>query len=55
MLVLAGHCSLILCCIVFFLSFKAGAGKEGELLCRAKVERMCCTLGPVKDVWDGSR
>lgn len=54
-LVLAGHFILTSCCFVFLSSSKAGTGKEGELLCRAKVEQMCFTLGPVKDVWDGNR
>lgn len=39
----------------FSSSLKPGARKEGELVCRAKVEQTCCTLGPVKGVWDGSR
>lgn len=52
---LLGHCIFILYCFVFFFSSKAGAGKEGELLFRANIEQMCCTLGRDKDVWDGSR
>lgn len=42
LLVLSGHCILILCCFVFFFASKAGGRKE-SCLHSAKVEQICCT------------
>lgn len=42
LLVLSGHCILILCCFVFFFASKARGRKE-SCLHSAKVEQICCT------------